>query len=102
MKTIILISSLLLSTYAHAYGEAGRWSSGWGQGTSEYTAAVDENNSLYIACNDIKAVSMTAKVAGKEFGSNGAQSFDLIVDGARYTTPYETSSRVGANTNILG
>ena len=49
MKTIILISSLLLSTYAHAYGEAGRWSSGWGQGTSEYKAVVDENNSIYIS-----------------------------------------------------
>lgn len=97
MKTIILISSLLLSTYAHAYGEAGRWSSGWGQGTSEYTAAVDENNSLYIACNDINAVTMTAKIAGKEYGSYGTQSFDLIVDGTRYPTPYETSSRIGAN-----
>jgi hypothetical protein len=97
MKTIMLISSLLLSTYAHAYGEAGRWSKGWAQGTSEYAAVVDDNNQLYIACSDMKPVSMTATVAGQEYGSYSGKSFAILVDGSRFDAPYDTNSRVGEN-----
>lgn len=68
-KSMIATLLALLSTQAWAYGEAGQWSSGWGQGTTEYTAVVDEKNSLYIACNDTAKVSMTATVNGKEYGS---------------------------------
>jgi hypothetical protein len=97
MKTIMLISSLLLSTYAQAYGEAGRWSKGWAQGTSEYAAVVDDNNQLYIACSDMKPVSMTATVAGQEYGSSSGKSFAILVDGSRFDAPYDTDSRVGEN-----
>lgn len=70
MKWLIVLPGLLISSsVAFAYGEAGRWSSGWGQGTSEYTAVVNAQNNLYIACNDTRKVSMTATVQGKEYGS---------------------------------
>ncbi|BCO14997.1 hypothetical protein RIMD111065_33530 [Aeromonas hydrophila] len=41
-KLIITSTALMLCGNAFAYGEAGRWSSGWGQGTSEYTAVVNQ------------------------------------------------------------
>ena len=46
-KCWITLTAILLCNNALAYGEAGRWSSGWGQGTSEYTAVVNEQNNLY-------------------------------------------------------
>ena len=96
-KSMIATLLALLSTQAWAYGEAGQWSSGWGQGTTEYTAVVDEQNNLYIACNDTKKVSMTATVNGKEYGSYSDKAFNIDVDGSHYDTPYETESRVGEN-----
>lgn len=96
-KLFITSTALLLCGNAFAYGEAGRWSSGWGQGTSEYTAVVNEQNNLYIACNDTRKVSMTATVQGKEYGSYAGQAFTIIVDGSQYDAPYETESRVGEN-----
>ncbi|MCR3895682.1 hypothetical protein NUK31_22375, partial [Aeromonas caviae] len=96
-KCWITLTAILLCNNALAYGEAGRWSSGWGQGTSEYTAVVNEQNHLYIACNDTRKVSMTATVQGKEYGSYAGQAFTIIVDGSQYDAPYETESRVGEN-----
>ena len=98
MKWLIVLPGLLISSsVAFAYGEAGRWSSGWGQGTSEYKAVVNEQNNLYIACNDTRKVSMTATVQGKEYGSYAGQAFSIVVDGSQYDAPYETESRVGEN-----
>ncbi|WP_412705567.1 hypothetical protein Aerorivi_04060 [Aeromonas rivipollensis] len=96
-KCWITLTAILLCNNALAYGEAGRWSSGWGQGTSEYTAVVNQQNNLYIACNDTRKVSMTATVQGKEYGSYAGQAFSIIVDGSQYDAPYETESRVGEN-----
>lgn len=97
MKTLFIISTvaMLCSNTAMAYGEAGRWSSGWGQGTSEYTAVVNEQNNLYIACNDTRKVAMTATVKGKVYGSDANQAFAIIINGERFDTPYETESEAG-------
>ena len=92
-KYWITLTTILLCNNALAYGEAGRWSSGWGQGTSEYTAVVNEQNHLYIACNDTRKVSMTATVQGKEYGSYARQAFSIIVDGSQYDAPYEKIGR---------
>lgn len=83
---------------AWAYGEIGQWSSGWGQGVTEYTAVVSNKTSLYIACDEHeKPVSMTLTIEGKDYGSGAKKGFDLIIDGKEITTPYDTGSRVGAN-----
>ncbi|MBX3905235.1 MULTISPECIES: hypothetical protein [Ralstonia] len=89
-------SGALVST-AHAFGEVGRWTSGWGQGTSEYTVVDAKRNALYIACSEDRPVSMSLTVAGKEYGSYTQQEFSLIIDGKEISTPYATSSRVGAD-----
>ena len=88
---------LLLSFGAFAYGEVGQWSSGWGQGVTEYTTVDSKKNALYIACSDSAPVSMTLTVSGKEYGTYAKKGFDLIIDGKEVQTPYDTGSRVGAN-----
>lgn len=96
-KLLVATFCLFTSLQVFAFDEDGRWSSGWGQGTSEYETKVNEQNKLYIACNDSKKVSMTATVNGKEYGSYSNIAFSLIVDGTQYDEPYNTESRVGGN-----
>lgn len=100
MKQLCMwIAVMLISSNAMAFGEAGRWSKGWGQGATEYTAVVDENNSLYISCNGFKKVFMMATVDGVEYGeSSGSKgAFALNVDGDSFNAPYETDSRAGSD-----
>ena len=98
MKRIALASLLLgLACGAQAYGELAQWSSGWGQGVTEYTAVASKQTALYIACSDSMPVSMVLTVNGKQYGSGEAKGFDLIIDTKEIATPYETGSRVGAN-----
>lgn len=92
----VLAGSLLAPAASLAFGEVGVWSSGWGQGVSEYTVVDAKNNALYIACSEDFPVSMSLTVAGQEYGGNG-KDFDLVIDGKEISQPYETSSRVGAN-----
>jgi hypothetical protein len=98
MKQIVTGSlGVLLVLNAWAFGEVGRWSSGWGQGVSEYKAAVSNNTALSIACSEDSPVQMTLTVQGKDYGSGRPKGFDLIIDGTEIMTPYDTGSRVGAN-----
>lgn len=96
-KLTYLIGLLAFPLDAMAYGEVGQWSSGWGQGTSEYNVTDTAGNSLYIACSEDRPVSMTLSVKGVDYGSYSDKGFDLLVDGQEVQTPYETASRVGAN-----
>lgn len=96
-----LLTILSLPTVVWGYGEAGQWSSGWGQGTSEYTTVDTSGHSLYIACNPDQPVSMTLTVKGQDYGSYSDNGFDLLIDGNEVQTPYETESRVGANNFIF-
>ena len=80
---------------AIAYGELGQWSTGWGQGVSEYTAVVSKGNELYIACSDDSPVRMTLTVNGVEYGSYSKIGFNLVIDGNEIQTPYLTDSMVG-------
>ena len=91
---------LFLSFAVFAYGEVGQWSSGWGQGVSEYTTVDAKKNGLYIACSDSAPVAMTLTVSGKEYGTYARTGFDLIIDGNEVQTPYMTESRVGADNFI--
>jgi hypothetical protein len=103
MRALLIASATaLLCSNAMAYGEAGRWSSGYAQGTTEYTAVVDEQNQLYIACDDIHKVSMIVTINGKEYlpetkryNPDDPNAFAVVVDGERFDTPYLTESDAG-------
>ncbi|WP_429013874.1 hypothetical protein [Aeromonas hydrophila] len=95
MKRYLLVSLLLANGSAMAFGEPGRWSEGWGQGQTEYTAVVDEQNSLYINCSEDTKVFMMATVDGVEYGeSAGAKGgFTLMVSGNDFFRPYDISTQ---------
>lgn len=92
-----IVAGLLLSSPALLAASDGQWTASWAQGTSEYISQVDNKNGLNISCSDTDPVWMLATINGKEYGPSQPQAFDLIVDGTRYTTPYKTGSRLGAN-----
>lgn len=96
-KFILAIPFFAVSTSAMAYGEIGQWSSGFGQGTMEYTAVASKGNLLYVACSDTEPVRMTLTVNGAEYGSFSKKGFDLVINGKVIQTPYATNSRVGEN-----
>jgi hypothetical protein len=89
MKKLVLGSALLLASMnAMAFGEVGQWSSGWGQGVSEYTAVSVDGNSIYIACQPDKDMYMSVKVGGEKYDAG----FDLVIDGELFKTPYDTKT----------
>lgn len=97
LASAIALSAFVLHTSAFAFGEKGTWSSGWGQGVSEYTAVNQAGDEIYIACSNMQPVSINLTVNGKSYGSGDDGGFDLILDGKTVQKPYETASRVGSN-----
>ncbi|MBL1267480.1 MAG: hypothetical protein COA87_006970 [Halomonas sp.] len=93
------VGVLALPTTVSAYfDEPGTWSSGWGQGISEYSAvSTDGKARLYIACSPDRAVSMDLTVGDNTYGIDSQGDFNLIIDGEEVSTPYETDSHVGAD-----
>lgn len=86
MHTRILGMALVAATLvspAWSFGEVGRWSSGWGQGTSEYIVVDAKQNQLYIACNDTNPATMTLTVGGRDYtyGQGERSDFVLFIDG---------------------
>lgn len=96
-KVGLTLFALMASSQVMAFGEPGHWSSGWGQGVSEYTAIDAKGSALYIACSEGTPVRMTLTVNRVSYGSGTKQPFHLIIDGKEIQTPYETGSRVGSN-----
>lgn len=88
---------LLVTSASASFGPAESWSSGWGQGVSEYVANTKYGDYLYIACDPYSTVKMTLNIGEHSYGSYSDKDFSLIVDGQEVQTPYETGSRVGAN-----
>lgn len=95
--TIMAAMTALPLSSAYAFGEPGTWSSGWGQGVSEYLAVNKSGDELYIACSDSFPVRMTLTVGDHSYGSSENGDFALIIDGTSIDYPYDTASRVGAN-----
>ena len=85
---LALTATMPLSSTAWAFGDVGQWSSGWGQGVSEYMVVDAKGNKLYIACSPDENVKMILTTGGKDYGSYGEKGFDLIIDGDEIWQPY--------------
>ncbi|MEO9384238.1 hypothetical protein [Chromobacterium phragmitis] len=100
MRPLILAAlAALISQQALAFGETGRWSSGWGQGISEYMVKDAKGNQLYIACNNDgeTPATMTLTVGRKQYGYGSQQDFVLILDGKAPLSPSDAGSRAGGD-----
>lgn len=89
-----LLASVLASP-VWAFGEVGRWSSGWGQGTAEYVVVDARQNQLYIACNDTEPATMTLTVGGRNY-TREQGDFVLFIDGKGPYYASDAGSRSGA------
>ncbi|EOY5093609.1 hypothetical protein ACP3A9_001899 [Citrobacter amalonaticus] len=47
MKKVIVLSALLMSSAAFGFGSTEQWTSGWGQGVSEFIVLGKGQSSLY-------------------------------------------------------
>lgn len=94
--------SYLFMPMSYAF-ESGRWNYGYGQGTNEYVAYINEQNQLYIACDAYgeQPLFIMLTVQGKEYDTRAGEPidvlnyFDLIIDGQHIQSFNETNSRVG-------
>lgn len=91
-----LCLGLLISSQVMAFGEPGRWVSGWGQGNTELAATDAKGNQLYFSCNGTDAPYVSLTVHGKDYGAPPARPFTLIVDGQVFTDLFSTDSHAGS------
>ncbi|HFF9493060.1 hypothetical protein [Serratia marcescens] len=85
-----------------AQAETGPWTSGWGQGTTEYSVRGQGQSQLYIGCNPYKAMfAMFTDAAGRSLTNYDARtqtrSFYVSVDGSDPILFNDVLSRVGAD-----
>lgn len=90
-----LLASVLASP-VWAFGEVGRWSSGWGQGTAEYVVVDARQNQLYIACNDTGPATMALTVGGRNY-TREQGDFVLFIDGKGPYYASDAGSRAGGD-----
>lgn len=87
---------------ASATAQAGQyeWTAGWGMGVSEYAVNDGNANELVIACPDSPeqgAIRASASINGRMYYSGENAGFDVLVDGERFTDPFNTECRVCAD-----
>ena len=74
------------------------WTSGWAQGVTEHRVDDGNGNELNISCpdDDTQSLSAYATIDGKQYASNDSSGggFDVIVDGKRYSNPFDTDCEV--------
>ena len=96
MKTALLISVLLASFATTATAGKYVWTSGWGQGVTEYLVDDGNKNELNISCPDESgAISGYATINGNLYSSDDG-GFNVIVDGEAYNNPFKTDCNVCA------
>lgn len=91
-----------LTASAWAFGEVNHWSSGWGQGTTEYVIKGKGQSQLYIGCNPDKAMFvMFTDSTGQSVDNYDAltqtRTFFVSVDGGEPIAFNEVASRVGVD-----
>ncbi|HBP1969508.1 hypothetical protein FA346_26245 [Pseudomonas aeruginosa] len=94
----LLALALAWALTSTAWGGTYEWTSGWGQGVSEYQADDGNGNALSISCPDHEGgyISAYADIAGKAYSSDQEGGFDVIADGVLYSNPFFTDCRVCA------
>jgi hypothetical protein len=83
-----------------AWAGTHEWTSGWGQGVTEYLVDDGNGNALNISCpgDEDRYISAYATIAGKEYSSEDDVGFDVTIDGDHYSNPFFTDCHVcGAN-----
>ena len=92
----LLIAFFPLATLAATY----EWSSGYGQGTTEYHVDDGNGNSLAIWCPHGSAKSASAQMITRGFYYNSPKDtieMSFVIDGVEFDDPFNTSCRACEN-----
>ncbi|WP_413501801.1 hypothetical protein [Serratia proteamaculans] len=91
-----------LNASTWAFGEVNHWSSGWGQGTTEYVVKGKGQSQFYIGCNPDKAMFVmftdpTGQSVDNYDGLTQTRTFFVSVDGGEPIAFNDVVSRVGVD-----
>ncbi|MDE9455137.1 hypothetical protein [Xenorhabdus bovienii] len=102
--TILALVCGLAPVMAQAFGNHNTWTSGWGQGISEFVIKGKGQSQLYLTCEDYGSQPVTASftdVSGKEVSMDGDKNLQVSIDGKEPIDISESGSRVGSNNLVL-
>ncbi|HHA1443913.1 TPA: hypothetical protein ACOEDT_003266 [Enterobacter ludwigii] len=100
---IPLALALLLSAQAMAFGSHDAWTSGYAQGTAEYTILGKGQSQLYLACESTGSQAVTiifTDVNGYQVSMDGGQKLTMKIDNEEEANISESESHVGSD-NVM-
>lgn len=102
MKTTLIISTLLASalmpSVSQAFGNRDTWTSGYAQGTAEYTILGKGQSQLYLACEStgtLAASVIFTDVNGHQVSMDSGQTLTMKIDNEEEANISESDSHVG-------
>lgn len=101
LKSILpLTLALCFSGQALAFGSHDTWTSGFAQGTAEYTILGKGQSQLYLACDSSGSQAATiifTDANGHQVSMDSGQTLTMKIDNADAADISESASRVGAD-----
>lgn len=103
MKTKLIISTLLASVLtpavSQAFGNRDAWTSGFAQGTAEYTILGKGQSQLYLACDSYGSQAASViftDVNGHQVSMDSGQKLAMKIDSEEEADISESESHVGS------
>lgn len=103
LSALVLVCGLV-PVMAQAFGNKDTWSSGWGQGVSEFVIKGKGQSQLYLSCEDYGSQPATIIFTdsnGHEVSMDEDKSLQVSIDGGALIDISESGSRVGGNNLAL-
>lgn len=104
MMHSLLLTCALMPAIAQAFGNQNTWSSGWGQGVSEFVIKGKGQSQLYLSCEDYGSQPATViftDANGHEVSMDEDKNLQVSIDGGESIDISESDSRVGSNNLVL-
>ncbi|WP_431223897.1 hypothetical protein ACQ86O_01780 [Serratia sp. L9] len=103
LSALVLVCGLV-PVIAQAFGNKDTWSSGWGQGVSEFVIKGKGQSQLSLTCEDYGSQPATViftDASGHQVSMDEDKSLQVSIDGGALIDISESGSRVGGNNLAL-
>ncbi|MEG1347880.1 MAG: hypothetical protein RSD49_07480 [Hafnia sp.] len=100
---VLLVLTLCFSAQALAFGNHDAWTSGYAQGTAEYTILGKGQSQLYLACESTGSQAATiifTDANGHQVSMDGSQELTMKIDNEEEVSISESESHVGSD-NVM-
>ncbi|WP_426817617.1 hypothetical protein ACP3TC_04645 [Winslowiella sp. 2C04] len=97
IHTVLLVCALM-PAMAQAFGNHDTWTSGWGQGVSEFVIKGKGQSQLYLACDDAGSQPATlifTDASGHQVSIDSGKRLQVRIDGGEPVDISDSDSRVG-------